>query len=368
MWSATDGGSTLQQIDADEPKASTMSDIRISNDESFVDYQELCDVLPAPGVHAVHRDLDEAREWLRDWVISRGLATSDLEWEVIDRQNNPFQAACFYPDCQSREDALYCGAWLTWLLKVDDWFDQLDSRDNPDRAAGFVGALLQVTARARINARRPGGRADPIDWPSLNPLLTAGAELIDWACTSMSLVWRNRFLGHLDDWLRAYVTETENRAQKILLLPEDLIRIKRTCMAVAPCCDLVERLSVGELNPRVRRALAPLVDAVCDITGALNDLISLEKERACGDNHNLVESLMVHRSMSQEQAMGAVKFFIQQQAQELREKSVKIPRALVGHFQQKQARQWAKNCCTFARGYHSWSLRTLRYELEIANE
>jgi terpene synthase-like protein len=327
-----------------------------------VHYRDLCLTLPAPRPSSFHADAAEARSWLHGWVRSFGMVTSDAEWEAVDRQNNHVQAASFYPDCRSRKDALYCGAWLTWLARLDDCFDEDPLATDVHEARAFVDVFLRKTAAVRHGRlwTEVGGVSDH---HFVEPLLGAFSNILAWATGSMSSPWRSRFLDHLDSWLRSYVDETAHRAQGVVLLPRELLTLKRVCMAVAPCCDLFERVSAGELAPRTRSMLDPLVDLACDITGALNDLVSLEKERACGDNHNLIESFMVHQNLAQNNAEAAVKNLIQQWAEQLRQQAATLPKEAAAGYQRQAALRWAGTCCTFVSGYHFWSLSTRRFEL-----
>lgn len=311
------------------------------------------DALPELPLSSAHQDEKGIRRWHRDWVYEHGLVTTDEEWTHVDAQRFPILAAHFYPLCRTEEDARLASAWLTFFHLYDDLFDVAPLSHDPPLAQATVDRALELVASAQ--------RGDVSTYEPTEPLLAALASLLTWTLEPMGASWREPFLNELRRWLESYVDETRHRANGTVLTAENLIVHKRACMAVPPCTLLFERVHLGEVVPVVREALSPLVDLASDLTGAINDMVSFEKERECGDTHNLVAAFMQHEGMSEREALAEIAHWIIERAAEMRHAIATLPRqpALATH--RAIAARWAEACGAFVRGYYEWILVSGRH-------
>jgi terpene synthase-like protein len=316
-------------------------------------WRESAEKLLTPVPSDAHSDIKNITDLLQLWLRMHGVVTSTEQWREIEQQRFPELSAQFYPDCRTPDDALRCCITVAWLHMFDDQFDKPPLVGDVQRARSVIDAML-----ARSSAVRAGDSDRPLN--SDGAFGTTFTELLTWATEPMSSVWGNRYLDHIDIWLRAYVTEAEHRAASTVLTPDKLIRHKRVCMAVDPSLDLFERLDGQELSPRTAGMLRPMSNLVCDFTGAVNDVVSLGRERLNRDSHNLVESYIVHTKMSEEDAIAAVQDFAGDSAREMLDYTAVIsPQSFGSDYQ--SARNWAEKCCKFCRGYYNWVGKTSRF-------
>jgi hypothetical protein len=242
---------------------------------------------------------------------------------------------------------------VAWLHMFDDQFDKPPLVGDVQQARSVIDAML-----ARSSAARTGDLDRPLNVGGA--FGAAFTQLLTWAIEPMSSAWGNRYLDHVDIWLRAYVTEAEHRAASTVLTPDELIRHKRVCMAVDPSLDLFERLDGRELSSGTAGALRPMRSLVCNFTGAVNDVVSLGRERLNRDSHNLVESYIVHSKMSEEEAVAAAHDFAGDSARKMLDYKAEISPQSFG-LDYRNARSWAEKCCIFCRGYYNWAGRTSRF-------
>jgi hypothetical protein len=306
---------------------------------------------PATSSPVVQDDL-RLRQWLYSWLPT-GTRTS--QWKTIDGWRIPRFVEMTYPICNGPEDARLLVGWITWLHLFDDEFDRPGISHDPDAAEALIAPYLQCIVALRSGQPSCGLLA--------NDLFTMFVELNEKTIAPMSPEWRNRWFDDLLSYVGSYVVETVNRAEGIILAPVELLQLKRSCMAQRTVIDLIERVATGELSPPVFALVSPVIDIVSDITGSVNDPISLARERSRGDTHNMIISLMHHRSMSESEAVAYVVDFVRARCQDLADVSRTIPNDPIVGAEREKVATWLTSCRQWARGYHDWLFETRRYKL-----
>lgn len=307
---------------------------------------------PYPAVS----DRSRLRDWLYSWLVEFRVLTSDDQWQEIDNWDIPRFVQLTTPTCKTLEGAQLTCAWIAWLHIFDDEFDApLISRD-PAAAKALVEPYLDYIEKIRA------GTASYANAESGNGLLNAFRELNRWTLGPMSQAWQNRWLCDMGDYVRAYVTETEHRKTGTILTPEELISFKRVSMAQRPAMNLVERVVTRELSSNAYSLLAPVVDNVSDITGALNDPVSLAKERACGDSHNLVISLICHQSLSEREALAYLVHFVHTRCGDLSRSIQEVPKNPMVQNEREDVAEWMVCSGYWVRGFYEWVQETMRYK------
>lgn len=303
---------------------------------------------PSPIMH----DQRKFRQWLYAWLPA---ATRVAQWKTIDGWRIPRFVAMTYPTCTDPADARLLVGWITWLHLFDDAFDGPALSHDRDAAEAFITPYVHG-----ISALRAGQSCRTRGTPDL---LGMFVELNEQTMAPMSQAWCRRWCDDLDSYVRSYVTETINRAEGRILAPQALLHLKRSCMAQRTVIDLIERVATGELSPPVFSLVSPVIDLVADITGSVNDPISLARERSRGDTHNMITALIHHRAMTEAEAVAYLVDFVRTRCQDLADASAAIlndPR--VGPEREK-VRTWLMSCGQWVRGYHDWLFETRRYEL-----
>lgn len=311
---------------------------------------------PHSALNPAVSERSRLREWLHSWLVEFRVLTCDEQWQEIDDWDIPRFVQLTMPTCKTQEGAQLTCAWIAWLHIFDDEFDAPSISRDPTVAEVFIGPYLEYIEKARA-----GYTSYAANGPS-NGILNAFRELNRWTLGSMSQVWQYRWLRDMDDYVRAYVTETKHRKTGTILSPEELINFKRVSMAQRSVMNLIERVSIGELSSNAYALLGAVVDNVSDITGALNDPVSLAKERACGDSHNLVMSLIHHQSISEREALTYLIHFVHTRCGDLSQAIQEVPMDPMVQNEREAVAEWMACCGYWVRGYYEWLQETMRFE------
>jgi terpene synthase-like protein len=314
----------------------------------------LCEMLPAQAASAAHADRDGLSRGLSDWLRSHDLLDSPEIVRMLESGLIPEQEAAAFPGCRHSADAELLCQWLLFSQSFDDRFDSPPLSADPELARRAVRPCLEVLETARAGQPGPG--------PLSSPWANAFADWIARACQSMGPAWISCLISELEAWMRAYVAESAHRAHRYILTPRDLIAHKRRCMADTPNALLIERTASGELSPLARDILRPITDTSSDIAGAVNDLVSFDREQQLGDVHNLVLSFMRHEQDSQADAVKKVEHLVTVWVKELRQLIKTLLRDPAIEDEYEVTSRWAALRCAFIRGYHDWTLQTGRYD------
>jgi hypothetical protein len=307
---------------------------------------------PTPAVS----DRLHLRDWLHSWLFEFRVLANDEQWQRIDNWDIPRFVQLTMPACKTQEDAKLICAWIAWLHIFDDEFDAPPLSRDPAAAEVLIRPYLEYLERIR------DGRTVYMNSEPNNGLLNAFIALNRWTLSPMSQVWQLRWLGDMEDYVRAYVTETEHRKAGVILKPEELISFKRVSMAQRSVINLIERVITSELSSNVYALIGPVVDNVSDITGALNDPVSLAKEQACGDSHNLIMCLMHHQSISEREALSYLVRFVDTRCHDLLQAIQEIPIDPRVQSERQTVAEWMTNCGSWVRGYYEWLQETMRFE------
>lgn len=306
---------------------------------------------PGPPNPAVKGQL-QLREWLYSWLPTSIRAA---QWRMIDRWQIPRFVELTYPTCQQPDDARLLVGWITWLHLFDDEFDRSPISHDRDAAEAFVAPFLHCISELG-SGRGPSSSG-------ASDLLQMFADLNNSTVQPMSSMWRERWFDDLHSYIRACVVETSNRAAGVILTPEDLLQLKRACMAQRPVINLLERVATKEMSPEVFRLVSPVVDILSDITGSVNDPISLARERSRGDTHNMIISLTEHRLMTESEAIVYLVQFVRRRCNDMADAIRTIPNNPSVRRERENVVKWLTSCGEWARGYHDWLLETRRYKM-----
>ena len=157
-----------------------------------------------------------------------------------------------------------------WLFLVDEHLDPGGPGDDPDYSGWFAAEMETLSSRTRTT----------------DPLLRAAQALLDEAEPAPE-VWRRRFRGHLRDFAAAMHREVVERAAGHSPPIARYVEARRVTSGWAILTDFAERPD-AESGVLSTSAYQRLRQAAGDVTFGVNDLLSLEREMAAGERHNLV--------------------------------------------------------------------------------
>ncbi|MFE4513570.1 pentalenene synthase [Kitasatospora sp. NPDC056783] len=298
------------------------------------------------------RVADEEMRWLLDFGLLRSP-------EAVRRHRNGG-----YTELGVRFHPAATGEGLDLAIEQQSWFflfdDQFDGPrgDDPVQAQALVDAVRDVL---RHPAEQPDGRPRA-------PIVAAFADVWARSRHGMSDRWRSRAERHWHQYLESYVAEARRRSRDEPPTEADYLPERRRSIGVQPTLDMAERAGHYEVPQRAFTSapVAAMRRLVADFVILDNDLVSLEKEEARGDPHNLVLVLRRERGLSRDAAIEEVGRMRADRVEEFTALEERLPREcdrleltaverdLLDRYRHDALR-------SLVRGVHDWAQQAGRY-------
>ncbi|MET7399874.1 hypothetical protein ABZS66_40960 [Dactylosporangium sp. NPDC005572] len=253
----------------------------------------LCPFPPRLSPH-----VDEVQRWSLHWATRHGLLERPGARQAFAGARFANLMARAHPDAGPAELQL-ATAWLISIFVLDDLLEKaLVRAPGPTRAAvdGFVRRLR--------HQRTDGGELAGV----LGRPLTGALDEV-WRRTEerVSPAWRERFVGHVADYLDGTLWEAGNRAHDHPPLLHEYRTMRYHSAATEMFFDLIEPMH-GVEAPAALLAdpdFAIMRQSAGMIIGIFNDLVSWPKEVAVGDHHNIVFAFQREHRLSLQDAVYA---------------------------------------------------------------
>ncbi|MFD4398911.1 terpene synthase family protein [Kitasatospora sp. NPDC058397] len=302
-----------------------------------------------PARHGDHAETADAQT-LR-WVEAAGLCETPAELRNLARIRPGLLAAWCHPRA-GRSDSALVAMWMAWLFLLDDRIDEGDLGRDADRLEEHLHEPLGIVSYGSAPT---------------SPMGRALAEIVERASDAMPDPWVLRFRRHVADYLSACVWQAAHRQAGHVPYPDGFPAWRRAFGAIMPSFDLVERTDGCFLPPSLyySRPFQDLLVAAADLVCWTNDLMTVDKEAAQGDPHNLVLVTAHHGGMDRHAAAllvtDAFEDRLRAHARARREltdltRAFATPPAL-----RRQADHCAEALLDWARGHLEWGLGTPRY-------
>ncbi|MEV7184559.1 pentalenene synthase [Kitasatospora sp. NPDC093102] len=243
------------------------------------------DSVPFP--RRISPDFRAAHDRHLGWPESFGFLSTEAERAHHLKGQFPLIAAMFYPNATGSE--LDIGVdQQSWYFLFDDALDE-QWGGSPERVRHLVGLVKEGVT----------GEASPL------PLAGAFADMRQRSCRDMPADWIQRSAAHWSSYLDHHVHEALSRQAGTPMSLGAYLRVRRHTIGVAPVVDLAERLSSCVL-PDHLYAL-PHLSVMREMTKTFiicdNDIVSLEKDAALGEQNNLVLCLEREHGLSRPEAV-----------------------------------------------------------------
>ncbi|WP_148591292.1 terpene synthase family protein [Streptomyces sp. WAC01526] len=308
--------------------------------------------VPVPFPRRISQDFRAAHDRHLAWPKSFGFLSSEAAEAHHLKGQFPLIAAMFYPNATGSELDLGVDQ-QSWYFLFDDALDEQWGR-SPERVRHLVGLVKEGTT----------GEASPL------PLASAFADMRRRSCQGMPESWIQRSAAHWSSYLDHHVHEACGRQAGTPMSLSTYLRVRRHTIGVAPVIDLAERLSSCVL-PDHLYAL-PHLSVMREMTKTFiicdNDIVSLDKDAALGEQNNLVLCLEREHGISRPEAIEKA---LRRQSEAL-ELFTSAHRALLGatatsHFDPAE-RDLLRRYCTEAlrttiRGAYDWHHASTRYRV-----
>ncbi len=247
-----------------------------------------------------------------------------------------------------QENLEIVAAWNGWL---HFWDDQCDEAD--------IGKMPAVLAKreARFREILRGDRARRDDGPIVHSL----QDICDRLFQGPNDDWIERFVQRVSAYFDACIWEAKNRAAAHVPDVSTYIVRRRDSGAVYTEFALFERAYGIALPAEVRDhpTLERLSTSANNIISWTNDIISLDKEMARGDYHNLVLTLRHEHGLALQEAVHRAAGFIEGALREFLEVAAALPS--FGAALDAAMHEYVSFLQDWIRGNIDWSLSSGRF-------
>ncbi|MFW5420720.1 hypothetical protein J0910_29310 [Nocardiopsis sp. CNT-189] len=182
----------------------------------------------------------------------------------------PLLAAYTHPDCSEEVMGLVAD-WYVWVFYFDDHFLEMFKRGRDREAAQAYLTGLRAFMPLDPEAEVPETSA---------PVERALADLWRRTAPTMSVDWRERFLGYTRNLTDESLRELVSIASGEVANPIDYLQMRRRAGGAEWSAGLVEAALGAELPARVARTrpLRVITDSFADAAGMHNDVYSYQRE------------------------------------------------------------------------------------------
>ena len=310
-----------------------------------------------PGPSPVSPWTPQAEVHVQDWAAEFGLVRSQAARERFRRTAPGELSGRVYASAVDPARLAAATAWIGWLFLIDDQLDEGATGRDP------------VLARERLRpfaamAAQMAGMAPPAATAPRLPLLAALAQVWGRVSAGMPADWRVAFAGHYFDYLSGCEWEAANRARRRIPAAAEFARRRREAGAIWPSLDLLEYVADAPIPGSLRDdpLLTGIRTACADVVCWTDDLLTVGKEKAHGDMHNLVIVLEKATGSDERKALEMVAARIDARVADFGELRRRILALDAGTDSAAEAlRRHVAGLHHWMHGHLEWGLRTIRY-------
>ncbi|WP_330328764.1 terpene synthase family protein [Streptomyces sp. NBC_00536] len=206
------------------------------------------------------------------------------------------------------ERVVLLAEWMAWSFVLDDQHDHLIRTGELAAWRPVTDAITEHLETGRSEAAAALG----------NPLVNGFTDLCDRILAGMSGATAARYRAHVPLMLHSLDQEAGNRRTGGHPTVQDYILMRRHSSQILPMMDMVEAGLGLDLPQSVHDLpeFQTLTASVLDVISWGNDVFSLPKEHACGDNNNLVSLISARDGVSLPAAVQVVEARIQARIEE----------------------------------------------------
>jgi hypothetical protein len=308
----------------------------------------------------------EAEAHVREWAAEFGLIRSQAARDRFRKTAPGELSGRVYATAADPGRLAAATAWIGWLFLIDDQLDEGATGKDPalvrDRLRPFADMAEEMATGTLPAADRTAGRVRL-------PLLAALIEVWGRISPHMPAGWRATFAQHYFDYLCGCEWEAANRARGRIPPEAEFARGRREAGAIWPSLDLLEYVADVPVPDSFRGdpLLAGIRTACADVVCWTDDLLTVGKERAHGDVHNLVIVLQHATGCDERKALEMVAQRIEARVADFEELRRRVLALDVGADSAKGALvSHVTGLHHWMRGHLEWGLRTIRYNASDA--
>lgn len=181
--------------------------------------------------------------------------------------------------------------------------------------------------------------------------------------------WCAAFARHYFDYLSACEWEAANRANGRVPSVDEYPAKRRDAGAIWPSLDLLEYVADAPLDPSLRdhALLIDIRTACADVVCWTDDLLTVAKERAHGDVHNLVIVLEQATRSDERKALENVARKIESRIADFEALRKKMFAMNLNSHARSALSRYVDGLHHWMRGHLEWGLQTIRYDANPAS-
>jgi hypothetical protein len=315
-----------------------------------IDPENLIPFSPQTSPH-----IQTARQHLDEWVKEFGVIRKDAARRRFAQADFAWFAGRTYPTADESDLQLVADCFA-WLFLLDDQLDDGSAGRDLDQVASLKQGLAAILMRPHRSAK-----AVCANLAVRAPLVMALADLWQRMEGRTTENWRWRFVRHVVAGATAAYWESDNRVRQIVPDEQAYIEKRRHTGAIYICMDLIEVVERIDMPERIYESalFKETLNAACDVVCWTNDVYSLEKEHALGENHNLVSIVEHQRGLTREQALAHVVQAIAAKVQRFIQLEPEVLEKFVEH--RDDLTKYLAGMRSWMRGNIDWSSSTKRY-------
>ncbi|MGH8559481.1 MAG: terpene synthase family protein [Methylococcales bacterium] len=282
------------------------------------------------------------------------LVENDQAFERIRLSKFGWLAARAYPNAPL-DRLQIVSDWNTWLFILDDRCDECGLGKHPDRLSALHSRCLETLL---------GKEPEPVDQPLVYALHDIYRRLQPFA----SLVWLTRFTQSASEYFEATLWEAKNRFHKRWPDMACYVRMRphtgglHTDIEFIEITEQINLSCIVRTHPRLKQLIVITNNVVC----WSNDIISLKKEQAHDDMHNLVLIRQQESGIGLQESLNQVKRLIDHQIQRFLILEKRLP-VFGGEIDQDVAR-FVAVLRSWMRGNLDWAYESGRYSTQTADK
>ena len=303
--------------------------------------------MKCPFPAAVNPHAEEINALTLEWVQHYEMVDDSQAFERICISKFGWLAARAYPNAPIDRLKLVSD-WNTWLFVIDDQCDEWYMGTHPRELNALHMRCLEI-----LSGERPVAK----DVPLIHSLYDFRLRIE----AMMPLDWFIRFIHSVTEYFESTVWEAQNRASHTWPNPRLYIQMRPYTGGLYTDIDLIELTEQLSLPMPVRKH--PVLQLLMNITNNVvcwsNDIISLQKEHAHHDMHNLAMVLHHRNDISLQEAVNRVAKTTQQQIARFIAAEQRVPS--FGGTIDRDVQQLISVLRSWMRGNIDWSYESGRY-------
>jgi 5-epi-alpha-selinene synthase len=304
--------------------------------------------LYCPFPSQINNYTDVLEDCAIEWVLDFNLLTNESSYRRFCKSKFFLLTASAYPDSQI-EELKIINHWISWLFIWDDQCDMSDLGKQPEVLENFHKRFLEILSGSEIKSNDiPLGRA-------LNDLRQRMLE-------RGSAEWFHYFVRSVESYFNGCVREANNRIQGIVPDIESYEMLRRLSGAMYSVFDLIEFSNQWMLPSYLREdnIVKKLKYMANNIVCWSNDLVSVSKEMASGDVHNLVLVLYYQQHISIDKAIKRAVEIHNNEVLAMINLEASIPS--YGQEVDKEFAKYISGIHAWISGNYNWGSQSARYQ------